>query len=206
MSAVVRIVGRSSSHFTRVVRIFAEELAVPCELQVVPSLLSTDASSYGANPGLRLPNLIVPNGPPVFGCLGGCRALAELSGRTLRIVWPEDLTSRLARNAHELTLQCMATEVSLIMLGTSGDAQSYAEKLGVALEGMLEWLNEHVDEVVNVLPPRDLCFFEISLFCLVEHLPFRGVRSLEPYARLCRFRDRFAERPSAVATRFRFDV
>src|SRR5690554_2468986 len=41
------IFGRSSSHFTRVTRIFAEELDVPYSLEVVRDLLSTDANDYG---------------------------------------------------------------------------------------------------------------------------------------------------------------
>ena len=43
------IIGRSSSHFTRVTRIFAAELGVPYTLQVVPDLLSCDAADYGGN-------------------------------------------------------------------------------------------------------------------------------------------------------------
>jgi glutathione S-transferase len=202
----LQIVGRSSSHFTRVVRIFAEELAVPYELKIVPSLLSTDAAAYGGNPGLRLPNLLIPNDPPVFGCLNSCRALAERSTRSLRILWPEGLTHPLPRNAQELTLQSMSTEVSLIMITTSGGgATTYAAKLRTALAEMLVWLNERIDDALEKLPARDLCFLEVSLFCLVEHLPFRNVLSVEQYTNLLRFRDRLALRPSLSATPFRFD-
>jgi glutathione S-transferase len=202
----LQIVGRSSSHFTRVVRIFAEELAVPYDLRVVSSLLATDASAYGGNPGLRLPSLLVPGQPPVFGCLNCCRALAERSGRALRIVWPEGLTSPLARNAQELTLQCMSSEVSLIMFtAEGGGASAYAAKLRAALEGMLDWLNERVDGAVTELPARDLSFLEVCLFCLVEHLPFRNVLSIAPYRNLERLRDRFRARSSAAATPFAFD-
>jgi hypothetical protein len=173
---------------------------------VVPSLLETDASAYGGNPGLRIPSLLVRGQPPVFGCLNGCRALAERSSRALRIVWPEGLTSLSARNAQELTLQCMSSEVSLIMLtAEGGGASAYAAKLRAALEGMLVWLNERVDDAVTELPERDLSFFEVSLFCLVEHLPFRNVLSIAAYPNLERLRDRFSARSSAAATRFAFD-
>jgi glutathione S-transferase len=199
------VVGRSSSHFTRVVRIFAEELAVPYQLQVVPSLMSAEADRYGGNPALRVPNLLVPGQPPAFGCLNSCRTLAELSTRSLRVLWPEALTRPCARNAQELTLQGMSTEVSLIMTA-GGEAPAYAVKLRTALEGMLLWLDEHVERAIDDLPPRDLSFFEVALFCLIEHLPFRNVLALEPYANLRSFRDRFGARASAVATPFRFDA
>lgn len=199
-----RIVGRSSSHFTRIVRIFAEELAVPYRLQVVPSLMSAEADLYGGNPGLRVPSLIVPGQPTAFGCINGCRTLAELSPRSLRVLWPEALTRPITRNAQELTLQSMSTEVSLIMT-TEGAASAYAIKLRTALEGMLLWLDEHVERALAELPARDVSFFEVALFCLIEHLPFRNVLSLEPYAHLRSFRDRFGARASAVATPFRFD-
>lgn len=202
----LQIVGRSSSHFTRVARIFAEELGVPYELRVVSSLLATDMSAYGGNPGLRLPNLLIPNEPPVFGCLNSCRALAERSSRSLRILWPEGLAGALARNAQELTLQSMSSEVSLLMITSSaGDATPYAGKLRTALEGMLVWLDAHIEGALEELPSRDLCFFEVALFCLVEHLPFRNALSVERYGNLSRFRERFGSRPSAVNTPFRFD-
>jgi len=202
-----RIVGRTSSLFTRVVRIFAEELAVPYELQVVPSLLSTETQAYGGNPGLRLPTLLIRGEPPAFGCINSCRALRERSARHLAVLWPEALTQPLARNAQELTLQSMSTEVSWIMIQTAGgEASPYAGKLRAALDGTLAWLDERVDDVMAELPPRDLSFFEVSLFCLVDHLPFRDVLSVEAYANLRRFRDRFAARASAAATPFRFDA
>jgi glutathione S-transferase len=203
---VVRIVGRSSSHFTRVVRIFAEELGVAHELHVVPNLMTSDASAYGGNPGLRLPSLLATGKPPVFGCLNSCRALAEASSNRTRVLWPEDLTLPIARNALELTLQSMSTEVSWIMLSVSGGKESdYAVKLRLALAGMLAWLDEHIDGALGELGLRDFSFFEACLFCLVEHLPFREVVSVEPYSNLLRFRDRFAARSSAAATSFRYD-
>jgi len=206
MLATARIVGRSSSHFTRVVRIFAEEFDVPYELQVVPSLMASSAEIYGGNPGLRLPNLLMPGEPPAFGCLNSCRALAQHGSRSRHVLWPEALPLPLAQNAQELTLQSMSTEVSWLMITTAGaEAAAYASKLRAALEGMLVWLDQHVDEVIARLPTRDLSFFEVALFCLLDHLPFRRVLSVEPYVNLQHFRDRFAARASAIATPFQFD-
>jgi hypothetical protein len=200
-----RIVGRSSSHFTRVLRLFAEECAVRCDFQVVPNLLSEEAAAYGGNPGLRVPTLITAQGP-IFGSLGGCRALAPLASRSLRMVWPEATPLGVAANALELSLQAMSTEVALIMATATGAAASpYALKSRTALAGLLGWLECNVLEALAALPERDLSYLELSLFCLIDHLEFREVMVLDQHERLRSFRELFAERPSATATRFRFD-
>lgn len=201
-----RLFGRSSSHFTRVVRLFAEECSAPYELVVVPSLLADEAAAYGGNPGLRLPNLLTREGP-VFGSLGSCRALARTATRPLRMIWPEATPAPLAANALELTVQAMSTEVSWIMLtSTGGEGNGYAGKLRTALEGMLGWLEREVEPALAALPERELSYLELSLFCLIEHLEFRKVSSLAPYPRLSAFRERFGLRPAAQATSFRFDA
>jgi glutathione S-transferase len=199
-----RLVGRSSSHFTRVVRLFAEECGAPYELFVVPSLLAGDPAAYGGNPALRLPNLITSEGT-VFGSLGSCRALALKATRPLRMIWPEATPAPLAANALELSVQAMSSEVSWIMLTSTGEGSGYAAKLRAALEGMLGWLEGNVDAALAALPERDLSYLELSLFCLLEHLQFRQVLPLEPYVRLAAFREHFAQRPSARATPFKFD-
>ena len=51
------IIGRSSSHFTRVVRLFAAELDISYKYEVVRDLTSADASVYGGNPALKIPVL-----------------------------------------------------------------------------------------------------------------------------------------------------
>jgi len=48
------LVGRSSSHFTRVARIFCHELGVEHELRIVGDLMSADAGDYGGNPALKI--------------------------------------------------------------------------------------------------------------------------------------------------------
>ena len=59
---------------------------------------------------------------------------------------------------------------------------------------------------IQTLPPeRDLSFLEVSLFCLVEHLQFRQVVSLDPYPALRAFAQRFGARTSARATAYAFD-
>jgi hypothetical protein len=69
----VEIIGRSSSHFTRVVRIFAHELGVAAKLTPIHDLTALDAGSYAGNPALKLPSLR-RNGSLLFGTQNICRA------------------------------------------------------------------------------------------------------------------------------------
>jgi hypothetical protein len=60
--------------------------------------------------------------------------------------------------------------------------------------------------VLAALPSaRDLSLFEVTLFCLVEHIAFRDTLPLAPFPRLQSFADDFGTRPSARATRYQFD-
>jgi glutathione S-transferase len=200
------IIGRSSSHFTRVTRIFAQELGLEPALRVVPSLASASASDYGGNPALRIPALVAPSGT-WFGALNVCRELTRHARLERRVIWPEALERPLLANAQELTVQAMSTEVSLIMGSLNGAQlpEAHREKLGASLRGCLGWLEENIAAVLDLLPPRELSFLEVTLFCLVTHLEFRSLLPGGDYARLQAFCARFAERDSARATPFRFD-
>ena len=199
------LVGRSSSHFTRVTRIFAAELGLELALQVVPDLTSLEASDYGGNPALRLPTLRTPEGD-WYGSLGICRELWRRSGSALRVSWPETLSTSLLANAQELVTQAMASEVALIMARAAGTPASSLSKQEKSLHNLLGWLDSHVDPVLAALPAESqLSYLEVTLFCLVAHLEFRAVLPLDPYARLQLARDRFGERASARRTEFHFD-
>lgn len=196
------IVGRSSSHFTRVVRIFAHELGVEHDFEIVHDLSSRSARDYAENPALRLP-ILRRSGQVWFGALNICRELSRASTSRLRIVWPEELERPLLANAQELTVQAMSSEVELIM---SGDAKSSVlDKRRASLENSLLWLDEQIEAVIAALPSRDLSYLEATLFCLTEHLSFRQVLSTQPFGRLTAFCSSFSKRPSARATPFRFD-
>lgn len=202
---VIRIVGRSSSHFTRIVRIFAAECAVPYTLEVVPDLKARDVNAFGGNPGLRLPNLITTAGT-AFGALNSCRTLHRLSSASPRVSWPEDVPLGVAANAQELTLQAMASEVTLIMSrSATREPSPYTDKLHEALENTMQWLDGNLSSARDALPPRTVSYFEVALFCLIEHLEFRQVASLDSFSHLIAFQREFAERPSARATPFQFD-
>ena len=205
------LIGRSSSSFTRVARIFAAELQVDYAFRVVRDLLSTEIDDYGGNPALRLPTLETPRGL-WFGALNICRELSRQAQRHLRVVWPEDLAEPLLASAQELVVQAMATEVALIMAKATAGGGAVGErapegKMWKSLLNMLAWLEDHAEEALAALPAeRDMSYLEVTLFCLVTHVGFREVLPVAPYRRLDQFCQRFATRPSAAATAFRFDA
>jgi glutathione S-transferase len=55
----IEIIGRSSLHFTRMARIFAEELGVPYRLVPVLDMTVLSANVYGHNPAMKLPAMQV---------------------------------------------------------------------------------------------------------------------------------------------------
>jgi glutathione S-transferase len=207
MSAV-QIIGRSSSHFTRLPRFFAEELAIPYELVVVYDMTALAPEAYGDNPALKLP-LLRRNGSVLFGAQNICRALAAMSDRKLSIVWPEDLHDDLSRNAQELVWHCMSVQVQLVMgtiVGKLPAENVYFSKARIGMENSLKWLDSHLADALRALPSqRDLSTFEASLFCLVEHLTFRQTISAEPYTELANFVRAFGVRPASQNTAYRVD-
>ena len=201
------IIGRSSSHFTRIARIFAGELCVAHSFEVVHDLTSVDSDDYAGNPALRLPILRTSAGV-WFGASNICRELGRRSTRGLRIVWPEDLNEALPANAQELTLQAMATEVTLIMAKAAGAVEdnAYLAKMRRSLLQTMAWLDAHLPETLAGLPStRDLSYLEVTLFCLTTHLGFREVLPTKDYGNLNAFCEAFSARPSAASTPYRFD-
>ena len=207
-SPTVELVGRRSSHFTRVAAIFAHELGVPVVLVVVHDLTNLDPAIYGGHPALKIPLLRVGTSTLV-GTENICRRLAELADGDARIVWPEQVTDDAGRNAQELTWHAMSAQVQLV-IGTviaklPADNVFFA-KGRAGLEGALGWLDAHVARALDALPrPRDLSLLEVTLFCLVEHLRFRPTVPLEPYPDLLGFVTAFGARASARATTYAFD-
>ncbi|MGO9593410.1 MAG: glutathione S-transferase family protein [Steroidobacteraceae bacterium] len=207
-SDAVRIIGRSSSLFTRVPLIFAEELGIRYELVPIYDMTAMDPQAYGGSPALKLPSL--RRGESLlFGAQNICRALAEISASPLRIVWPEDLRDDMSRNAQELVWHAMGAQVQLVfgtIIGKLPADNVYFAKGRAGFESSLRWLDRHAAQILGTLPPRDISLFEVSLFCLMEHLAFRGTLPVEPYPSLVRFSQEFAARPSAQHTVYRFDA
>lgn len=206
----VRLRGRSSSHFTRVARIFAHELDVPVEFDVVHDLTSLDAAAYDGHPALKIPTLRVGDAA-IFGTDNICRKLTELAGRAddPRVVLSARLPSDFARNAQELVWIAMTTQVQLVVgirFAQLPADNLFFTKAAAGMTGALAWLDARLDLVLAELPnDRDLSVFEVTLFCLVEHLDFRPTVSLGALPRLRRFASEFASRESARRTAFRAD-
>ena len=209
-SSGLRLTGRSSSHFTRVVRIFAHELGVPLELIVVHDLMSHDAATFHGNPALKVPTLLVGSSS-VFGTDNICRKLVELAGRVgdPRVVLSEHVTDDVARSAQELIWHAMAVQVQLrvgIEVAKLPADNLFFTKAKAGMIGALAWLDQHTGDVIGRLPqPRVLSVLEVTLFSLLEHLTFRPTIPLGPFPVLRGFAAAFAERESARCTAFHFD-
>jgi len=205
---VPHIVGRSSSHFTRLARIFALELGVVCEFTPVYDLSSLDARDYAGNPALKLPVLKIGD-VTIFGAENICRALAELAAEPRRIVWPEEVRSVQVRNAQELIWHAMQAQVQLgfgTQIAKLPVDSVFFVKAATGMQNALEWLDERWPEVLDGLPTHDLSMLEASLFCLIEHVEFRATVSLSPYGRLTAFALAFGQRDSAQQTPYEFDL
>ena len=204
----VCIIGRSGSHFTRVARIFAEELAVPYTLAPVYDMASMDPRDYGGNPALKLPVLTTTRGT-IFGALNICRALAEIAPVPKRIVWPEAMRDPELINAQELIWHGMQAQVQLAfgtLVAKLPADNLYFAKAAAGLRNGLRWLDRNLEDLRAALPRRDLSVLEVTLFCLVDHLAFRGTLAVESFGTLRGFAGEFRARPSAERTPYRFDA
>ena len=204
--AGVRVFGRQSSHYARMVRIVAEELDVAYTLLPIFDLMSEDAATFGGNPALKLP--VVQIGDAVyFGSLNGCRAVARAVGRSDAIVWPEDSDSALLMNAHEVVANAMAAEVDVVthevIAQRPPDRASCKRRL--SLENCVAWLDDELPAIRSALPEGRLSLFEVSLYCLLAHFPFRNPIDLSSHTNLLDFERQFGARPSALATPYCFD-
>jgi glutathione S-transferase len=205
----VQIVGRRSSHFSRMTCIYAEELGLSYEIVPIYDMTLQDSAIYANNPALKLPILRIGE-DVVFGTENICRALADRAQKSVAIVWPEQLRGSISRNAQELVWHCMNSQVQIVF-GTAiaklPADNLYFEKARLGFAGALAWLDAHVSEALDALPAsRQLSLFEVSLFCMIEHLHFRKTLPVEQYANLEAFRQSFATRPSAQRTAYEFDV
>jgi glutathione S-transferase len=206
MTTPLTLIGRSSSHFTRVARLYAAELEVPHDFSPVFELASTSPATFGDNPSLRVPSLRTPEGT-WFGALNICRELARRSPVDATLVWPEDLGEPLTANAQELVLDAMGTGVTIIMGRVAGIADEHAlhAKPFARLRAMTAWLDANLDAALSRLPARRLSFLEATTYCFCTHLEFRGLMSLDPFPKLRAFATAFGMRSCAERTGYLFD-
>jgi glutathione S-transferase len=207
--SMIQIVGRRGSHFTRMVRMVAHEVDVKYELVPIYDMRQLEAGAYADNPALKLP-ILRRGDASLFGALNICRTLAELVGATAQIEWPEDRSDDLARNAQELVWHAMAAQVQLIVgtvIGKLPADNIYFVKTRTGLEGSLRWLDANLAKVLATrrADPR-LSIFEVSMFCLIEHVRWRETAAIDRCARLTAWASDYATRPSALATVYEADT
>lgn len=205
----MELIGRSSSHFTRVTLMFAHELEIPFHFVCIHDLTATESQLFQGNPALKLPTLR-RDGSLLFGTENICRALADSAPRPKRIVWPEQLRTDLSRSAQELVWHAMAAQVQLVfgtVVSKLPADNLYFVKGRAGFEGALAWLEQHHAAALAALPAeRDLSLFEVTLFCLLEHLVFRQTLPLEAHPGLAAFARSYGARSSAQKTAYHFDA
>lgn len=204
----IEIVGRQSSHYTRQVRMLAHELGLNYRLSPIHDLLSEDPAVYVGNPALKLPALRIGE-TVVWGSLNACRWLArQVEDGDTRVFWPEQAGSALAMNAHEVLAHAMAAQVEVVFhdIVSKRPADATSRKRRASLIGSLAWIDRHWDAIRAELPPGRIALFDLGLFALLEHLPFRNPLDLSSMPRLTAFVAEFGARPSARATPYRFDA
>jgi glutathione S-transferase len=209
----MQLVGRRSSVFTRLPLFFAEQLGVPYEFLPIRDMTEIAPAVYAGNPALKLPILRI-DGDVVFGAQNICRviterALAAGNAAAAKVVWPEALRDALSRNAQELVWHCMAAQVQLVMgtvLGKLPPDNMFFVKARTGLEASLAWLDENLAPARQALPADcELSLFEVSLFCLIEHLAFRPTVPMTAYGQLAAFSAHYGQREAARRTAYRFD-
>lgn len=204
----LEIIGRQSSHYTRQVRLLAHELGVGYALRPIHDLMSEDPAVFADNPALKLPALRQGD-TVVWGSLNACRWVArQADDGVARVFWPEQAGTALAMNAHEVLAHAMAAQVEVVFheIVSQRPPDPASRKRRTSLVECLAWLDRHWDDIRAELPPARIVIFDLGLFCLLEHLPFRNPIDLSSMSRLTAFAAGFATRPSAQATAYRFDA
>lgn len=204
---MVTLLGRGSSHYTRVVRMLALELGVPYTLEPIHDLLSEDPAVFGGNPALKLPAVRI-GGEVTWGSQNACRAIARLApGGEARVFWPEDARSPRLMNAHEVAAHAMAAQVEVVFheLVARRPPDAASRKRRASLLGCLAWLDAHLAAARAEIPRDRLPLLDLMVFALVEHLPFRNPLDLSAMPALRAFAEHLRDRPSARATPYAFD-
>jgi glutathione S-transferase len=208
--STLQIVGRRSSLFTRMTLIFAEELGVAYDFVPIYDMTVTEPETYAGNPALKLP-ILRRGANMLFGTQNICRAITEsAAGPTNAVVWPEHLQDDTSRNAQELVWHCMSVQVQIVFGSVVCKLPAdnvFFTKARAGLEGSLEWLDSHLDDALNALPAsRTLSIFEVSLYCLLDHLTWRKTTNVDSLHQLAEFTRTYGARPAVQQTAYAFDV
>ncbi len=208
MPPTLEIIGRRSSHYTRMVRLLAEELGVDYALRPIHDLLSEDPAVFAGNPALKLP-AVRQGDTVVWGSHHACRLIARSApDGEARVFWPEQAQTALLMNAHEVLAHVMAAQVEVVFheIVSRRPPDATSRKRRTSLMLCLEWLDRHLDDIHAALPAQRIALFDLGLYALLEHLPFRNPIDLSPMPHLIDFVAAFGERASAQATPYVFDA
>ncbi len=204
MTQTLELFGRTGSHYTRLVRMFAHDAGLTYAFRDIPDMTVLEPSAYGGHPGLKLPVLVV-DGQPLFGAENICRWLSENARTPKLVVWTEDVPSPELSNGQELVWSSMSAQVQIMMatrvFGVERE-HPYVAKSREGLLGCLGWLDHQLEALLAYLPTRDASLFEHSLFCLIGHLQFRSSVELGGFSRLLAFHDLHSRLDSAKTTPF----
>lgn len=206
MSKTLVIVGRQSSHYTRMVRMLALELGLDVGFEPIRDLMSRDTEAFAGNPALKMPNLRVGD-ETIFGSMNICRYLARVADAESDVLWPESVDTPLLMNAHEILAHAMAMQVEVVTheIVAKRAPDPVSIKRRESLENCLAWLEDNLETLQSQWPPRKIILFDLGLFCLLAHFPFRNPMDLSAMPRLRAFSDDFGERASAKSTPYQFD-
>jgi len=203
------LIGRSSSHFTRLALILGHETKCTFQFRPVFDLTTLDPAVYGGNPSLRIP-IWIEQDIPLFGTINICRAMAKSAQAEASVFWPEEHSNNLLlQNANELIMSAMATQVTLVFskfFAQISPENLLFKKSFESLCNMLEWLEQNIPGIQKSLPGDRISILEAALFCLLRHLEFRETLEIDSYPRLQEFAQSFSQRKSAVATRYKMDT
>lgn len=204
---MIEIIGRQSSHYTRVVRMLAHELGVEHALRPIHDLLSEDPAVFAGNPALKLPAVRIGD-DVVWGSQNACRAIArQVQGGETRVFWSGEARTPLLMNAHEIVAHAMAAQVEVVFheIVAKRPPDAASRKRRASLLNCLAWLETQLAAIRAELPAGRIAMFDLKLFALLEHLPFRNPVDLSAMPQLTGFVADFGLRPSAQATPYRFD-
>lgn len=200
------LIGRSSSHYTRVVRVIAAELGVVYELEPLYDFMTEQTAAFAGNPALKMP--VLKRGQvTVFGTLNICRTLAREEAADEKFFWPDEARTVLLMNAHELLAHAMAAEVEVVLheIIAKRPEDAPSRKRRQSMLNCLLWLDRNLEDLRSQFPGCRLSYFDVCLYCLVTHLPFRLAMDLSGMPALVEFGKSFGERASAQATPYRYD-
>jgi glutathione S-transferase len=195
--STLRLYGTPLSHFTRKVRILVAEIGVPVEFVRVTSILGTSTNTYGDNPLMRVPALVL-DGESIIDSDHIARFLVAKFD-------PKDRFGVRSERVHDLNRLAVANgimghEVTIILAKRGGfsetDQVSYFRKLQASIDSGLGWLDRNVD-----VDDPAFTYADIATICMWQHVVhYQSAEGLERWTRLAARVARFADRPSVAST------